>query len=239
MAALPKSTTNFQLTPKILMEYGFGLGDSSPVLVDPFRIISNAYDNSKHIVNGNNSFTKTKNTVDHSVVDLDSKFALLDNDSAHFYPVVDSNITVNNVTFTVNNGVKYDRVRIHLMSGYNFDDIKGFIISFYWKVKDSTVLKVANIAYTPDMVEMLQFSSKPIKLADIIYDKYIEFLIPSSAWAIQEQIDTGYDNTSFSNCITNSKFLDESGKIYCSFTQIQNLEMNPNNGVLYYGAGGS
>lgn len=82
----------------------------------------------------------------------------------------------------------YDSIKVHIVSGYNFDDSSGMIIRGAYV--DPNTLKqvfVCNYAYLKEDNNM-QFNPKPFILGDRVYDKYIEVKIPS----LQAIINTEY-----------------------------------------------
>jgi hypothetical protein len=73
--------------------------------------------------------------------------------------------------------VTYNTLRIHVLSGYTFSDIAGLISRIAYVDNNFNQVFVANIAYLKE--DTINFNSKPLRLVDKIYDRYIEFRFPS------------------------------------------------------------
>jgi hypothetical protein len=213
----------FQLSPKILLEYQYD-SKTFNTNVNGFRKIKNYYDQSLLITSTNNSKQTTRNVVDYSAVELDNgNYALLDIDTAYFYPNVDSNIEISDIIIPVPQNVAYDRVRIHLVSGYNFDDIQGFVFSLFVRSTKDTVTKLCQIAYKKGDSELLFFSPKAKKISELIYDKYIEFYIPSHKFLLNQQLITPSNPNLPAYLFTENEGLKNVDSIYCEFVEIRNI----------------
>lgn len=227
----------FRINKFILLEYIYS-GSVSPIIrptsSTSFRRISNAYVDNDTIVNQNGA--ATKNVIDYTVVDLDNgKFALLDIDTAYFYPNLDSNITVSNVSISPSLNVKYDKIRVHILSGYNFDGIEGFILSIYARMNNDKLLRLCNLSHINADFERLFFNPKPLKLAEFIFDKYVEFEVPAQEDILAIQEASPGSTTNLSYYLTNGKYLANQQTIYCEFHDIKTITQE--SGATYYDGG--
>ena len=73
--------------------------------------------------------------------------------------------------------VTYNTLRIHVLSGYTFDDIAGLIARVAYIDTNFNQVFVANIAYLKE--ETINFHSKPFRLGDRVFDRYIEIRFPT------------------------------------------------------------
>lgn len=182
------TSVKFNLSKFIMLEYIYGQGISYPTIDVPFRRIRNDYTKDVTLVNTSNVKHITKNTIDDTVIELDTgKYILLDADTGYFYPNLDPNITVVDNYIPTSIFVKYDKVRIHILSGYNFDDIKGFLFSIFLKMSNNHKLRLCNILFNYSQSDLLYFNPRPIKLAEFIFDRYIEFLVPACSFLLDAQ----------------------------------------------------
>ena len=221
----------FKVHPKILLEYQFNT-KSLTTGTDGFRRINNLHDNTETIVNVNASKTRTGNVVDWTSVELsDGKMALMDTDAAFFYPVVDSDVTIQPVTFAAPHTVQYDTVRLHLVSGYNFDDIQGFVSSFYMRSRKERQIRLCSITFLKGDTDLLFFNPRPKKISELVFDKYVEFHIPSGDKILDEQdlFPNGTDTLAYK--FSNGDGLSSQRSIYCSLSTIRNVFQD--NGITY------
>lgn len=78
---------------------------------------------------------------------------------------------------------KLDTLKIHIVSGYNFDDIGGFLLQVRAKDTSSNLVDLANFTYAKQSQtfgnNVIKFSTNTLFLGNRFYDKYIEFKVPS------------------------------------------------------------
>jgi hypothetical protein len=227
------SANLYRLSDKILLEYIFNTKSFNTSQYS-FRKIDNNVEGFSTIVNSNNSIIDIGNTVDNTIVDLqDGTAALLDNDSAYWYPSVNPNIIVNNINLVNNRLVQYDTVRIHLTNGYNLDNYIGFTVSIYCRTKSDKILRLCNFSWTKEQTDFLYYSNRPKQIDVLVFDKYVEFAIPSFNYILQEQILDPSNTDNLSYVFTNGDLLDEQNTLYCEFNFIKK-EDNKNGYYLYY-----
>lgn len=77
-----------------------------------------------------------------------------------------------------NTQIRYDSIKLHVLSGYSFGDIFGFMIQVKTFDKDHNEIKLCNHLYKRSNTAYI--FEKPIIINNKIYDKYIEIKIPSS-----------------------------------------------------------
>jgi len=216
----------FRINEYFLAEYMYKSNDISfDTSTYGFQRVTNEYDNADIIINKENAKLKTKNTKDKTAVDLlSNKFILLDEDNAYPYELFDDNVSVNDITFPINLNIKYDVLRIHMISGYNFPNISGFISTIYWRMKNNNKIKILENAYINIDNELIYFNPKPIFISGIVFDKYVEYIIPSFAWSLDnQQANIGNPNT-FSHIITNGVGLVDQVNLYYEFKEINSVD---------------
>lgn len=225
----------FRLSPHLILEYQYASKNWNTNDVK-FRKIRNGHDGTDTIVNDNDSIKITTNVVDNTVVEIDNgKYALLDNDAAYFYPNVDDKISIEDVVTPIQYDVDYDRVRIHILSGYNFDDNNGFITSMYMRTAKDGVLRLSNFAFDKGRKDLIFFNPKPLRAVDFVFDKYIEYYVPSIEYIISQQESDPNSENSLGHIFTDGDKVSTMRNAYCEYDDI--IRTTQENGIIYYHGG--
>ena len=79
------------------------------------------------------------------------------------------------------NPYQHDTVKIHIVSGYNFDDISGFLLQIRAQDTSSNLVDMSNFTWIKQVQgsDVNKFSSNTLYLGNRFYDKYVELKIPS------------------------------------------------------------
>jgi hypothetical protein len=230
------SSFYLQLAPYILLEYTYGGSDTS-YLSSQVKLsrIENKYTGEMQFLNGSAAQHTTQNVLDYSAANIGGyKWAFLDKDVPVPYIATDSNLVYTDMSgiFT-STYVQYDRVRLHLLSGYRLEDIQGLIAQVY--VKEAQTSKNAilanNVYLNSDERDIL--NPKPLLLGDRMYDRYIEFLVPSLKEANRDfysnpvnPISIGYQYSS------NTRGFLYNSAIYIKVFEISSIEQKSGNLIL-------
>jgi len=89
----------------------------------------------------------------------------------------DSSVVITTISYPC------DNIKVHIISGYNFEDIEGFLLQI--KAKDSSgyLVSLSNFTYIKQPQtfgnKVIKFNSNALFLGNRFYDKYVEFSIPS------------------------------------------------------------
>jgi hypothetical protein len=225
----------FRLSPYLLLEYQYGI-EHLNTSTTKFRKIINGHNGFNTIVNDNDSTKMTSNVVDNTVVEIEQdKYALLDRDSAFFYPNIDPKVSLEDIITPVNYDVKYDRVRVHILSGYNFDNNNGFMVGIYMRTLTDKVLRLSNFAFDKGRKDLLFFNPKPIKVEQFIFDKYVEYSVPSVDYIISQQVSYPTDENTLGYLFTDGDRVSTMKNVYCEYNDILRTEQT--NGIIYYHGG--
>lgn len=229
------SSFYLQLAPYLLLEYTYG-GSSTTFnsqTVGLARILNN-YTGEVQFLNSSAAENVTQNVLDTSATNLGGfKWAFLDKDVPVPYISQDSNLVFND-SVAVFGDVVYDRVRIHILSGYRLEDLEGLIAQVY--VREAQTAKnsifASNVYLNSDNREKL--NPKPVLLGDRMYDRYIEFLIPSlkEANSIFYANPTNQFSVGYLYSSNNRGFLFNSA-IYVKVYEINKIEKKNGNLFLY------
>lgn len=233
---MSRNSFYIQLNPYLLAEYIYG--DSSTTYSAnevKFLRISNDYaDGQVQLLNSSSSQNITQNVLDTSAASLGGyKWVFLDKDVPVPYISTDSKLTLTDLGSTLAAlSVVYDTVRIHIVSGYRLEDIQGLIIQVYGReaMSGMTSILANNVFLNSDDRDIL--NPRPIMLADRMYDRYVEVLVPSLRYINQQFFSDptsiyslGYQYTS-----DNKGFFINSS-IYLKVFEIYTVERR--NGILF------
>jgi hypothetical protein len=171
--------------------------------------ITNKLTGEYHFVNKSDnigSIHKTGNSLAWNlipVVSTQSKWATSNIiDDTIFNPIDNPNYIVEDVSASINdNLINYDTIRVHVLSGYNFEGIDGFILNVSFlenskkKMKASCGYYPRDGAYKNGDLASPVFNPNPIVLGERTYDKYITICVPS-LFKIQEESNLHPGNAS-------------------------------------------
>lgn len=190
------------------------------------RIINKYQNQNLQFINGFNN--TTNNTLNENAVKIGKSYwAYLNNNVPTPYISKDNNIIYTSLSSVLTNlDVKYDIVKLHIVSGYRLEQLEGLIINIYLKCNSSNndILTLANRVYLKTKLDEV-INTKPMLIGEKIFDRYIEFYIPSSSQIINEY-DTNPNNPNsigYQFSIGNKK-IDKNSLIYIDIYEIKNLE---------------
>lgn len=169
-----------QLTDFLLLEYEFnrdalptGLTDDGIIPVIGYtKLGGKQYWNQAGV-------GETNNTLYLQSVPTNSKRSNWYNDTstntATYFPYFDSSISINQDEYP------HDTVKVHIISGYNFDDIAGFLLQVRAEDVSSNLVDMSNFTWVKQVLgnSVIKFSTEPLYLGNKFYDKYTELKIPS------------------------------------------------------------
>lgn len=232
------SSFYLQLAPYLLLEFTYGDQTTTYISsqVKLARILNTYLNGQVQFLNTSPSQNITQNVLDTSAANIGGyKWAFLDKDVPVPYINTDTNLAYADLSnvFT-STYVMYDRVRLHLLSGYRLEDLQGLIAQVYVKEAQTSKISVfANNVYL-NSDDRDVFNSKPILLGDRMYDRYIEFFVPSLKAANTvfysnpaNAVSIGYQYSS-----NNRGFLYNSA-IYVKVYEISSIEKKNGNMFLY------
>lgn len=176
-----------KLHEQILLEYTY-TDTSAPVTYSTsdygIEILTNNYNGHNYLFSPDNTLTDLGNLRSRSVVQLgtgSTEYVGLNTNLPILYNDYDSNLTSSSdllQNFSPDVNIVYDRVRIHLMAGFDFADYEGFIFEIYLTRTDSKRTTLLSMIFkSGDNYQ--QFNSSPFLLADRLYSSYIDVYVPS------------------------------------------------------------
>ena len=179
-------STFLRLNDYLLLEYFYEeiehTTSDAPVIK-----ISSLYDNSTTIANLSKNETVT-DTLTKTLVDIEKSHVAVDEEGIYLLDnSVDDRIYINKFDSSSVNYLMYNKLRIHVLSGYNFDDIDGFTLNAYILGYHTTLINLCNWFYLKNSNSELHFNTKPLKISESVFDKYVDVDILSVNYLLQLQ----------------------------------------------------
>ena len=163
------STIFKKLSRDILLEWSY---DSSNVILEPYKILSDSRNSSKAYISGDSSITN--NQSDNQIVVMDAplkRYAKIDLSKYKFLTIKD---------IVPSEGIQHDRARIFLPANYIFGEYLGFYLNIsVYDYKNRKIVSISNFYYEYSDVTSIPKITPPILYEDRIWDKFIEINVPS------------------------------------------------------------
>lgn len=193
------SSVFLRIKENILIEFVY----SQEVINGAFKKYTNPIDKSQHLVNNFNMKPLTNNVETGFAVNSGLGYmAVVDVNDGFYYP--NSNPSIESLQLANGVNLKYDTIKMHVRSGYNFQDTQGFYTNVY--VKDFSGNKISllsQVAFKGD-TSQFKFNNTPIRIAETTFDKYVEYKVLSVGEILTGSNQTSnYFNTYFQNLNTN------------------------------------
>lgn len=168
-----------QLNDFILLEYEFNKAEDETSISD--LSIAQTLLGKKYTFQSDSAINETNNVLPFNAIPTNL------NKTEWFIDYEDYDITYPLYWDSVNNlsifSYPLDNIKIHILSGYNFDDIGGFLLQIGAKDVSNNLVDLSNFCYIkqPQIIQnnVIQFSSQALFLGNRFYDKFIEIKIPS------------------------------------------------------------
>lgn len=205
----------YSLTPKILLEIDYTQIQFNN---NDFPIVKVTDENESAVIlsNSASALDYTNNPENTVFVTTDEKGkSVLDKDTAYFYPNYSDNITVEDVP-SVNLGLKYVAVRLHLLAGYSFQEILGLLFSVWVLGADGKKVYFLKQAFRKNQIDRYKYNEISKNFGEAYYDKYIEFYILD-----YNDYDTAGVNLNFIKSIVE---LGKNPVIFASISEISEID---------------
>jgi hypothetical protein len=168
-----------QLSDFILLEYEFNRDAVVTTLSTPYVIDTCL--GTKYFYEGNAALGGTNNVLTLNSVPTNSTrttWYFDDTTASSTYPAYwDSSTLITTPTYQM------DNIKMHIVSGYNFDDIGGFLLQIRTDSSSGKLIDLANFTYAKqlDIINngVIKFATNTLNLGNRFYDKYVEFKVPS------------------------------------------------------------
>lgn len=214
----PNNISKFvTLSEFCLLEYEFNRDSVMTSLSSPSVASRNG---GKQFFESKNSVGITNNAVEFNSLPISDNRDrwYTTNDVDNFIAQFDSSSSISTTSY------RADTIKLHIISGYNFEDIGGFLIQIGAQDNSSNFVDLSNFTYrkqtydssvVSNPADVIKFNSNSIYLANKFYDKYIEFKVPSVSVL-------GDDTSSDIGIKLNVK---QSSDVYVNFSTIDTISL--------------
>lgn len=125
----------------------------------------------------------------------------------------------------------YDTIRIHVVSGYNFQDIYGILLQLYTKSSENGNVYLADFTWAKQL-DGIKYLTNSLYIGSKFYDKYIEFMIPSiyhlgNDW--YKELNNGINATTLPELLK----IDSLSSLYINFSVIDDYNNSLNTFIPY------
>jgi hypothetical protein len=207
--------------------------------------LQNKYLGTYQFLNVNQAVNLTGNVLDRSagkMGEFSNRWAYFDIDTSLPTFRTDTNFVITDLTNVISNpNGRYDTVRLHIQSGFDFPGLDGIILQLQWKQwsgdnnGNNKIFDVCNQVYLKGQ-EQINFNPTPLFLGDRLYDRYIQVKVPSlyevnqEFWGQPTASDTiGYNYT------FNAVGFQQNSQILANLYEIDQSETY--NGNLFFNTG--
>lgn len=223
------SSKKIQVAGYAILEYIYS-DESKPISKHSFYKIKNDNRGITIAVNEDNAATFSRNVLDYTFIETNdhTKVAHADRDRSFVLEELSDEIDVDDslgIPSTYN--VKYDTIRVHILSGYNLEGLSGFGVRIGANLNEGGKSYLASHIYNTGENTIVN-NSEPFSISEQIYDKYLEFKVPSLSY-INEQF---YNLSTFSDkqlgyyLSGNNKGFTKESPIFIDFYQFFSPEEN-------------
>jgi len=234
-----------QISQYALLEYQY-TSELIPLTTSPGSAgalrMENKYMGTYQFLNTSQSVDITGNVLDRSAGrkgNNTNRWSYFDIDTAVPVYQTNSNFVLTTQTGNLSSlSGRYDLVRLHILSGFDFPGLDGLILQVQWKQwslnssEGNTLFDACNQVYLKGQ-EQINFNATPLFLGDRLYDRYIDVKIPAlydvnqDFWNSPTAANTIGFNYTFNNVgfLQNSQVLFNLYEIDSSETLNGNLEL--------------
>jgi len=198
------NSTYVQLSNQVLLEYQYrnqgSTANEFTTTQAPWYLMENSHDKTISIFNNDNSVNETGNVRTRMGVLIDSttsKYGYLKLDQITALNDYDPDLTdsVNlPVSFSTVQNVSYDVIRLHLVQGFNYENMEGFFFRMGFKNQSDQTVYHTNLAYRK-ADSYAQINSEPFILGGKYYASYVEIKVPALYNLIEEFRNASYSGS--------------------------------------------
>ena len=181
-----ESSRFIQISEQILIEYVY-TSQATPTTFNtatyPIELMRDANTNGTYLFNPESVSAVMGNYQDISAAANNAnktQFVYLDTDIGvpynDFSPALTDTVDLLQ-TFSPELDVAYDKVRVHFIAGFSFEDFDGIIFEVQVPRRDGVMLNLASINFLRS--DTPTFNSEPLLIADQLYATYIEWRVPA------------------------------------------------------------
>ena len=171
-----------QLTDFLLLEYEFNKDGATTPLTTPYVVKDSSFASSPaYFFEGNAAIGITNNILPLNSIPTNSERTTWFFDpltpQTTYWPYWEVSTAISTTSYQV------DTIKVHIVSGYNFEDVGGFLLQVRAETSTGYLADLADFTYAKQTEtfggNVVKFSANTLFLGNRYYDKYIEFKVPS------------------------------------------------------------
>jgi hypothetical protein len=221
-----QNSIKIKLSQYAYLEYEYS-GESHLISEYNFNKVSNTTRKISTFINDDTSISYSKNALDYTFIEIDEdKVGHCDIDQPFSLEELNDDIDLDtSLAIPTSFNVKYDTVKIHLLSGYNLVGIDGIGLRISGEENTGDTSYLLSHIYTIDENTVTQ-SSKPFSIGEQIFDRYIEIKVPSISYLNEQYYNLNtFDNPQLATFLTQGgKGFKQETPIKIEFYQFYNFE---------------
>ena len=204
-----------------------------PLLSSSYYLVDNKNIDTLQIYNTDGYADETHNSRNLSVISVGGSKAIYnDTTLIPIYSQYDVNITETELDANLSSNLVMDTVRVHFASGFNFTEVQNIIIGVKHKLNNLSQIQLANVLLDAQTAQdIFTYNTRPLFLANTIYDRYVDILIPSIPWLDEDFSQFG--SASFEWAITGGLGFIKGAPISVFLAEANYEEYNAPNNVTY------
>jgi hypothetical protein len=178
-----------QLNDALLLEYEFNKEETTTDLTSIESIVGiSEYGTKEYWNTGGNGITNNSLLFTSVPTDITrSSWYINPLDTSSYLPFFDpAPSTITQLSYV------FDTIKVHIVSGYNFDDIAGFLLQIRAEGSTGDLVDLANFTWVKQLLgsDVIKFSSNALYLGNKFYDKYALLRVPSIQYTSGNNTDT-------------------------------------------------
>jgi hypothetical protein len=222
------NSTYVQLSNQVLLEYQYrnqgSTANEFTTTQAPWYLMENNHDKTVSIFNDDNSVNETGNVRTRMGVLIDSttsKYGYLKLDQItalnDYDPALTDSVNLP-VSFSTVQNVAYDVIRLHLVQGFNYENMEGFLFRMGFKNQSDVTIYHTNLAYRK-ADSYGQINPEPFILGGKYYASFIEIKVPALYNLIEEFRNASYSGSPTAD-LPSSKLTNGVGPQYSSLINV-------------------
>jgi len=163
-----------QLNDFLLLEYEFNRDGEVTTLTAP-TLAQTSNSGKQYFDAGSIGITNNDLTLQSVPTDTVRSNWFIDSNVQNYFQFFDTSTLISQVSY------QHDTVKIHIVSGYNFDDVGGFLLQIRAEDTSSNLVDLSDFTWIKQVQgnDVLKFATETLFLGNRFYDKYTKLLIPS------------------------------------------------------------
>ncbi len=211
-----KTTSQFyKVNDNILLEYMYN-SVSIPFSENTLELLYNSNSNEYYIYSKKTDTTQNQNILDNMCVVTNLKddvYTYLNQDIVTPYNDFSDELTTTDLNFN-NLTVKYDTIRLHIQSGFDFSSYSGFMLNAFVSNAQGNRINLTSFLFNK-WDDYYKTHDDAFVVGEIMYSNYIDLLVPSTSWLFSE-------TTAFTDAITQNHGFNTNTGIGIIFSEVRN-----------------